>query len=238
MKKYIFLIAFCAGLILYNEAGAQLINTAKSLVDSKGSGLSEKDAADGIKEALSKGTSEGVKLVSKTDGYFGNPEIKIPFPQDEKDIESKLRSIGLGNKVDEVILTMNRAAEDAAKDAENIFLDAIKNMTIKDAVNIVNGQNDAATQYLKKNTSVELAVKFRPIIKASLDKVNATRLWKELITSYNEIPFVKKKNPDLTEYVTQKAIDGLFIMIAKKELDIRKNPMAQTSDLLKRVFGK
>lgn len=220
------------------DSKAQLLNTAKNYVDSKSGTFTEKDAADAIKEALSKGISEGVKLVSKTDGYFGNKEIKIPFPQDVKDIESKLRSIGLGNKVDEVILSMNRAAEDAAKDAETIFLNAIKNMTIQDAINIVRGKNDAATQYLKKTTSPELTTKFRPVIKASLDKVNATKLWEELIISYNQIPFVKKKNPDLPEYVTQKAIDGLFVMIAKKEMDIRNNPKAQTSDLLKKVFGK
>jgi len=238
MKKLIFLMLMLYSITFAVDSKAQLLNTAKNYVDSKSGTFTEKDAADAIKEALSKGISEGVKLVSKTDGYFGNKEIKIPFPQDVKDIESKLRSIGLGNKVDEVILSMNRAAEDAAKDAETIFLNAIKNMTIQDAINIVRGKNDAATQYLKKTTSPELTTKFRPVIKASLDKVNATKLWEELIISYNQIPFVKKKNPDLPEYVTQKAIDGLFVMIAKKEMDIRNNPKAQTSDLLKKVFGK
>jgi hypothetical protein len=238
MRKLILLFGLFYSIAFAVDSKAQLLNTAKNYVDSKSGGYTEKDAADAIKEALSKGTSEGVKLVSKTDGYFGNKEIKIPFPDDVKDIESKLRSIGLGDKVDEVILSMNRAAEDAAKDAETIFLNAIKSMTIQDAINIVRGNNNAATQYLKKTTSPELTTKFRPVIKASLDKVNATKLWTELIKSYNEIPFVKKKNPDLTEYVTQKAIDGLFLMIAKKEADIRKDPMAQTSDLLKKVFGK
>jgi hypothetical protein len=238
MKKLPFLFILTCSFVICTGLKAQTLNQAKSLVGSTNSKYTEKDAADAIKEALSKGISEGVKLVSKKDGYFGNVEIKIPFPDDVKDIETKLRSVGLGNQVDEVILSMNRAAEDAAKDAETIFLNAIKSMTIQDAINIVKGSNDAATQYLKKTTSSALTTKFRPVIKASMDKVNTTKLWAELIKSYNQIPFVKKKNPDLTEYVTQKAIDGLFVMIAKKEQDIRKNPMAQTTDLLKKVFGK
>jgi hypothetical protein len=143
----------------------------------------------------------------------------------------------MGKQVDETVLSINRAAEDAAKGAKDIFIDAIKNMSVRDAINIVKGNNDAATVYLKDNTSPQLNEKFRPVIKASLDKVEATKHWEELITAYNRIPFVKKMNPNLTEYVTGKAIDGLFIMIAKEEARIRKDPMARTSDLLKKVFG-
>ena len=137
-----------------------------------------------------------------------------------------------------MILTINRAAEDAAKSAQPIFIAAITSMNISDALQIVRGKNDAATQYLAKTTSPELRGKFSPVIKSSLDKVDATRLWAELITAYNQIPFVTRQNPDLTAYVTDKAISGLFTMIAKEELKIRQDPGARTTELLKKVFGK
>ena len=207
------------------------------MLNPKNKGLTEKDAADGIKEALVNGTGESVKMVSALDGYWGNPEIKIPFPAEAKDMESKLRSMGMGKKVDEFNESMNRAAEKAATEAKNIFIAAIKNMTVRDAINIVKGTDNAATMYLKNNTSPELISKFKPIIKTSLDNVNATKYWSDLITVYNKLPFIKKMNPDLPQYVTQKAIDGLFIMIAKEELKIRKDPAARTSELLKKVFG-
>lgn len=216
---------------------AQIPGDALKLLNQGKGGLTEQDAAGGIKEALEKGTGESVNLVSKVDGYFKNPEIKIPFPPEARDIESKLRTIGLGSQVDEVVLTINRAAEDAAKSAQPIFVSAIKGMSISDAIQIVKGPDDAATQYLSKSTTPELKAKFSPVIKASLDKVNATRVWEDLIKSYNQIPFVKKQNPNLTEYVTDKAITGLFTMIAKEEQKIRKNPAARTTELLKKVFG-
>jgi hypothetical protein len=216
---------------------AQFLKNAKKLLSSDNKGLTEKDAADGIKEALVNGTGQSVKLVSVIDGYWANPEIKIPFPPEAKEMESKLRAIGMGKKVDEFNESMNRAAEKAANEAKPIFVAAIKGMTVRDAVNIVKGTDNAATLYLKNTTSPELISKFQPIIKTSLDDVNATRYWSDLITAYNKIPLVKKMNPNLTLYVTQKAIDGLFIMIAKEELKIRKDPMARTSELLKKVFG-
>jgi Protein of unknown function (DUF4197) len=235
MKKICFLL-FIAFLAMQNT-DAQILKNAQKFINSNSGGLNEKDAADGIKEALVNGTGESVKLVSVTDGYWGNPEIKIPFPAEAKEMESRLRSIGMGNKVDEFNMSMNRAAEKAANEAKPIFVDAIKGMTVKDAINIVKGENNAATMYLKNTTSPDLNARFQPIIKTSLDNVNATKYWSDLITSYNKIPFVKKMNPNLTEYVTGKAIDGLFVMIAKEELKIRKDPMARTSDLLKKVFG-
>jgi hypothetical protein len=143
----------------------------------------------------------------------------------------------MGKKVDEFNESMNRAAEKAANEAKPIFISAIKGMTVRDAVNIVKGSDNAATMYLKNTSSPQLIDKFQPIIKTSLDNVNATRYWGDLITAYNKIPLVKKMNPNLPEYVTQKSIDGLFIMIAKEELKIRKDPMARTSELLKKVFG-
>lgn len=238
MNKTQFLLIAIFIHILSFGSQAQFLQDAMKIIDQGKGGLTEKDAVDGIKEALVKGTGESVALVSKLDGFFLNPEIKIPFPENARAIESKLRAIGLGSKVDEVILTLNRAAEDAAKSAQSIFVSAITGMNISDALQIVRGNNNAATQYLAKTTTPGLKIKFSPVIKSSLDKVDATRLWAELITAYNQIPFVNKQNPDLTGYVTDKAISGLFTMIAKEELKIRQNPLARTTELLKKVFGK
>lgn len=235
MKKIYFILIITA--LYFQHTDAQFFKDAKKLFNSKTKGLSEKDAADGIREALVNGTGESVKLVSVRDGYWGNPEIKIPFPSEAQEVESTLKSIGMGKKVDEFNESMNRAAEKAASEAKPIFIAAIKGMTIQDAVNIVRGADNAATTYLQKTTSPELIVKFQPIIKTSLDNVSATKYWTNLISTYNKIPLVKKMNPNLTEYVTRKAIDGLFIMIAKEELKIRKDPVARTSELLKKVFG-
>lgn len=235
MKKIYFLIIVIFLSIQYTDA--QFLKNAKKLLNSKTTGLTEKDAADGIKEALVNGTGESVKLVSLVDGYWANPEIKIPFPAEAKEMESKLRAIGMSKKVDEFNVSMNRAAEKAANEAKPIFIAAIKEMTVRDAINIVKGSDNAATTYLKNTTSPGLVVRFQPIIKTSLDNVNATKYWSDLITIYNKIPLVKKMNPDLTQYVTTRAIDGLFVMIAKEELKIRKDPMARTSELLKKVFG-
>jgi hypothetical protein len=234
--KNIYFLVFLSFLIVQNM-DAQLLKNAKKLINSGSKGLTEKDAAEGIKEALVNGTGESVKLVSIVDGYWGNPEIKIPFPSEAKEIESRLRAIGMGKKVDEFNISINRAAEKAAIEAKPVFIAAIKGMTVKDALNIVKGQNNAATIYLQNTTSPELNGKFQPIIKTSLDNVNATKYWSDLITAYNKIPLVKKMNPDLTGYVTDKAINGLFVMIAREELKIRKDPMARTSELLKKVFG-
>jgi hypothetical protein len=235
MKKIYFVVLLAILSIQYSDG--QFLKDAKKLLNTKGKGFTEKDAADGIKEALVNGTGESVKVVSVLNGYWGNAEIKIPFPQEAREVETKLRAIGLGKKVDEFNESMNRAAEKAANEAKPIFVAAIKGMTVKDAINIVRGQNNAATVYLQSTTSPELKSKFQPVIKNALDNVNATKYWSDLIGTYNKIPLVKKMNPNLTEYVTDRAINGLFIMIAKEELKIRKDPMARTSELLKKVFG-
>lgn len=235
MKKiYLLLLISILSLV---KIEAQFLKEARKFIDTNSKVLTEKDAADAIREALVNGTGESVKLVSIVNGYWANPEIKIPFPSEAAEIESRLRNIGLGKKVDEFNISMNRAAEKAASDAKPIFIAAIKGMTLKDAINIVKGANNSATVYLQNTTSPELKQKFQPSIKTSLDNVSATKYWSDLITIYNKIPFVKKMNPNLTEYVTDRAINGLFIMIAKEELKIRKDPMARTSELLKRVFG-
>ncbi|MBN1790002.1 MAG: DUF4197 domain-containing protein [Bacteroidales bacterium] len=222
--------------IMLSCANTTLLSDVSKALGTSGS-ITESEAAEGIKEALVKGTGESVNLVSVIDGYFGNSEIKIPFPPEAENIESKLRAVGLGNQVDKAILSINRAAEDAAKEAKPIFVAAIKGMTIRDAISIVRGENNAATLYLQRTTTPELQAKFQPVIKTSLDKVDATKYWTDLITAYNKIPFVQKMNPNLSAYVTDQAIKGLFTMIAKEELKIRKDPLARTTELLKKVFG-
>lgn len=190
-----------------------------------------------LKEALQQGVKKGASQVSQLDGYFKNPEIKIPFPPDVQLVETKVRALGMGKQVDEFVLSLNRAAEDAAKQAAPIFVNAIQKMTIEDAYAVLKGEPDAATQYLRRTTTAQLKEKFMPVVKTSLDKVNATRYYADLIGYYNRIPFIQKVNPDLTGYATDKAIEGLFVMIAKEEKNIRKDPLARTTDLLKKVFS-
>lgn len=217
-------------------AEAQLLKKAKKLLGAE-EGLTTEEAAGGLKEALIQGTSKGVDVLSQVDGYLGNPEIKIPFPPEAEKVEKKLRSIGLNKQVDQAVESINRAAEKAAIEAKDIFVDAIKGLTITDALNIVKGEQNAATEFLKRETTASLTDKFNPIIDNSLQEVNATKYWGDVINAYNKVPFVQKVNPDLTAYVTEKAIDGLFVMIAKEELNIRQNPAARATELLKKVFG-
>lgn len=199
--------------------------------------LTTAEVAQGLKEALIKGISTGADLVSQLDGYYKNPEIRIPFPPEVKRVEDKLRQVGLGNEVDKFVMTLNRGAEDAAKEAKPIFIEAIRAMTIEDAWSILRGADDAATQYLKRTTSGLLKEKFKPVVQNSLNEVNATRYYSDMVTRYNQIPFVQKVNPDLDDYATDKAIEGLFLMIAKEEQNIRANPVARTTEILKKVFG-
>jgi len=223
-------------LMIFSYSCTQFLQDVSKTLDTSG-GFTENEAIQGIREALIKGTDEGVKIISVVDGYFGNSEIKIPFPPEASNIESKLRSMGLGNQVDKAVLSINRAAENAAKEAKPIFVAAITGMSIRDAINIVKGQDNAATLYLQNATTTELKRKFQPVIKNSLDKVDATKYWTDIINTYNKIPLVQKMNPDLAGYVTDKAIQGLFVMIAKEELKIRKDPLARTTEILKKVFG-
>jgi hypothetical protein len=200
-------------------------------------GVTKTEASSGIKEALNKGITKAVEIVSKENGYYKDDSIKIEFPSQVKVIEDKLRSLGMEEQIENVVLTFNRAAEDAASQATAIFVAAIKEMTVNDAIGIVKGKDDAATQYLKEKTSAQLREKFSPMIKTSLNKVNATKTWNKLMSKYNSIPMVKKYNFDLTSYVTGKAIDGLFVKVAEEEKKIRTNPAERTTELLKKVFG-
>lgn len=199
--------------------------------------ITEEEAALGLKDALSQGVTNGADLVSKLDGYFGNPTIKIPWPQDAVKVMNTLNDLGLSKLVDDVVLTVNRAAEDAATRAKPIFINAIKQMTIRDAIDILFGADNAATEYLKRTTSDALRSEFRPVIQSSLDKVDATRHWDDAINAYNKVPFVEKMNPDLAGYVTQKAMDGLFFMVAKEEKKVREDPVARVTAIMKKVFG-
>ncbi len=220
------ILASCATLTQIADAtGQQLMNPTNAEINS------------GIKEALEKGTGISAERLSAQNGYLGNLDVKILFPQEAKNVESTLRSLGLGSMCDQVITSLNRAAEDAAMEAKPIFVDAIKQMSFQDVQKILLGEQNAATQYFQGTTTSSLSAKFSPIIDASLKKVDATKYWSDVMTRYNKVPFVKKVDTDLTAYVTQKAIDGLFIEIAKEELKIRENITARTSPLLQKVFG-
>lgn len=215
-----------------------LLNKAKNAVSGNQTGLANDDIVAGLKEALVQGSLKGANLLSQTDGFFANAALKILLPPEAQKIEKTLRSVGLGKQVDEAILSMNRAAEDACKSAAPIFTNAIKEMSVQDAVGILKGSDTAATAYLKAKTTSPLTEAFRPVIETSLQKVDATKHWNSLVTSYNKLPLVREKlNPDLSAYVTERAMGGIFYQIAMEEKEIRKNPLARTSDILKKVFG-
>lgn len=199
--------------------------------------LTATEVGEGLKEALINGVSKGSDQLSQVDGYFKNPQLKIPFPPDVKKVEDKLRQIGMGADVDRFIMTLNRGAEEAAKEAKPIFVSAIRQMTIDDAWGILKGGENEATNYLQRTTSSQLKTTFKPVIQRSLDKVGAAKYYTDLVNTYNKIPFIEKVNPDLNEYATELAMKGLFTQIAKEEKNIRQDPLARTSDLLKRVFG-
>ena len=199
--------------------------------------LTTADVSAGLKEALIKGVSTGSDQASKTDGFFKNPEIKIPFPPEVQKVENKLRDLGMNKLVDDFVQSLNRGAEQAAAEAKPIFISAVRGMTIQDAWNILKGEDkEAATNYLRRTTSKALYNSFSPVIGNALEKTNATRYYGDIVNTYNKIPFVEKVNPDLTDYATNKAMDGLFLLIAKEEKAIRQDPVKRTTDLLRRVF--
>ena len=200
-------------------------------------GLSQLDISNGLKEALDKGISQQVSKLTATDGFLKNEAVKILLPEELQTVDTKLRQIGLSSLADEGLKVLNRAAEDAVKESTPIFVDAVKNMSFNDAKNILMGNNTAATNYLQSSTTTALYGKFNPVIKNSFAKVGADKVWANIITKYNAIPFVNKVNPDLTDYTTNKAMEGVFKMIAVEEQNIRGNFSARSSDLLKKVFA-
>lgn len=200
-------------------------------------GIGGIDISAGLKEALNNGISRQVTKLAAVDGFYKNEAVKIVLPDELKKVDVSLRRIGLGSLADEGLKVLNRAAEDAVKEATPIFVDAVKNMTFTDAKTILMGNENSATSYLQNTTSTALYGKFNPVIKNSFNKVGADQVWTNIINKYNSIPFVKKVNPDLTDYVTNQAMVGVFKMIAIEEKNIRTNLNARTSVLLQKVFA-
>lgn len=217
----------------------QILNTTNTILSNPTGAPTEGEVSGGLKEALVQGISKGVLNASKLDGFNKNSLIKIPFPKDAMKVANTLRDIGLGGEVDKFITTLNRGAEDAATAAKPIFINAIKSLTIKDAFAILKNDNKhAATDFLKRTTEAQLKDAFMPKMKASLDKVNATKYYSDLVGKYNKLPTTfNKVNPNLDEYATQLAIDGLFKLVSQEEENIRANPAARASALLKKVFA-
>lgn len=239
MKKLSLLFAATI-LTLAVSAQGGLLNKAKDALNkakgSSGSGLSTEEIVSGLKEALTVGATKSSGKLSMADGFFKDAAVKILMPEQVQKVEKKMRLLGMGKLVDNTILSMNRAAEDASKSAGDIFIKAIKQMSISDALGILKGTDTAATGYLRKATNADLTAAFRPVIEASLAKVNATKYWGDFFTAYNKISS-DKVNTDLTAYVTERAMKGIFFYVAEEEKKIRKDPAARVSDILKKVFS-
>jgi hypothetical protein len=231
MKKVVFsLVAF----ILFGCAEMQQV---LNQLPQRTGVLSQAEIGNGLKEALNNGIIKQVSKLTATDGFFKNEAVKILLPEELQTVDKKLRQIGMEKLADEGLKVINRAAEDAVKEATPIFVDAVKQMTFTDAKNILLGNDSSATTYLQNTTSTALYAKFNPVIKNSYTKVGADKVWNQIITKYNSIPLVTKVNPDLTDYTTNKAMEGVFKMIAVEEKDIRTNLSSRSSDLLKKVFA-
>jgi Protein of unknown function (DUF4197) len=233
-KKMLLSVAASATLL----AGCDVLQSALSSAATSSSALSNTQIIQGLKEALNQGVTKGVSALNVTDGFFGNAALKILFPPQAQKVEKTLRDVGLGRFADDAVLKMNRAAEDAAGGAKDIFITAITGMTVNDAMSILMGEKNACTQYLKNTCSAALYQKMQPVIKTSLDKVGAARAWTEVVTQYNKIPLVQKQNPSLDDHVTNKATDGIFSMVEKEEANIRVNPLQRGTELMKKVFAK
>lgn len=238
MKKFsLFAIATMMLFSVKAQTLNDLKNKATTIVGGGTSSLTNDEVVNGLKEALSIGSNNAAGLASKLDGFNKNAKIRIPFPKEAQAVKNTAINLGLKSQVDKFELTLNRAAEEACKNAAPIFKDAVRSMTIADGFKILKGADNAATVYLNEKTNAELYKKFLPVVKAAIQKVQLTKYWNPLITTYNKVPGVQKQNPNLDDYVTKKAMDGLFKLIAEEELKIRKDPVARVSDLLKKVFG-
>lgn len=229
-------------LFLANLAQAQFDNALKKAKEKigleGGAGLSQDEVGRGLKEALDNGVGAAVDFLSAKDGYFKSP-YKILVPEEAQKVVTKLKMVpGFQNIEADLTERMNRAAELAAKKAKPIFVSAIKQMTFQDAMNLLMGNDDAATRYLERTTTEKLYADFKPVIQQALDEVNAREYWRSAVTAYNKLPMVQKTNPELDDHVTRKALVGMFSLIEKKEKDIRANPSLRTTDLLKKVFAK
>ncbi|WP_394357641.1 DUF4197 domain-containing protein [Psychroserpens ponticola] len=229
------LLAFV--LILNLTACAELQSVVDQLPQQTGSILSNADMAAGLRQALDLGIDKQVSKLTLKNGFFKNELVKILLPEELQKIDKGLRDIGLGNLADEGLKVLNRAAEDAVKEATPIFVSAVKDITFNDAKNILLGNDNAATQYLTGKTQTELYNKFKPVINTSFSKVGADQIWANLINKYNAIPLTNNVNPDLTDYVTGEALKGVYTMIAVEEKEIRNKVSSRTTDLLRKVFA-
>jgi len=235
MKKFFGI--FLVSTLLFGCTAQQIQDTVGAVLGTTTSVPTEGEASNGLKDALSIGITKGMGLLSQTDGFLGNDLVKIPWPEQANQVKDVLLRLGMQKQVDNVTTSLNRAAEKASGVAIDVFIQAIKQMTVTDALQIITGGNGAGTAYLKKTTTAILADKFRPIIDQSLGQVNATKYWGDATTIYNKVPLVKPVNTDLAGFVTEKALDGVFKMVEKEENNIRANPFARTTDLLKKVFN-
>lgn len=240
------IMIIAAILFLGTPAHADLMDKAKSLLNKDKSqpggqadGTPDKDTvAAGLKEALTIGSQNAVKAGSQPDGYFKNPAIKVPLPEKVQKVEKPLRKVGLSKQVDEFIMTMNRAAEKAAPQAKDIFVGAVKEMTILDAINILRGGDTAATDYMRSKTYDKLYGAFKPTVTQAVMSVGVTKAYENLIDKAKKTKLIKDESLDLDHHVTSKALDGLFYLLGQEEKKIRKDPVARVTDLLKKVFGK
>lgn len=212
---------------------ARVVDTASSNAPP-----TKSEIAAGLREALEVGAQNSVAQLSRNNGFLNNPAVRIPFPPEAEKVAKTARDLGLDQQVDQFVETMNHGAEKAAARAKPIFIEAIRQMTITDVYDIYRGENDAATQYLKRTTMGKLKSEFRPEIKRALEQVEITRYWNPVINAYNQLPLTQKLNPDLEEYVLEETLNGLFHVIAKEEAMIRENPQARVTDLLRKVFGQ
>ncbi|MDP9042551.1 MAG: DUF4197 domain-containing protein [Bacteroidota bacterium] len=236
MKKLLTILFLASGIAAMGQN--DLFSNIKKKVSGGGSSsLSSEDITAGLKQALTLGAQKSADRLSAVNGFLGNKAVEILMPEQAQRVEKTLRNMGMGKLVDDAIASMNHAAEDASKSAAPIFINAIKSMTVTDGLNILRGSDTSATSYLRKSATPELTKAYTPVIDSALQKTGATKYWKDVFDTYNKLPLVSKIDPDLSSYVTQKAISGIFYYVAQEEIQIRKDPAAQVTDLLKKVFG-
>ena len=229
MKKFLSLF-ICFSLF----SCAELQDIAGQLPQAR---VSEAEIASGLRQALDFGIDKQVSKLTEENGFYSNELVRIVLPPELQKVDRTLRDVGLGSLADEGLKVLNRAAEEAVKEATPVFVNAVKGITFADARNILMGKDDSATQYLITNTEAQLYEKFSPVVSQNLDKVGATRVWKDIIDRYNALPLTTNVNPDLPDYVTTEALDGVYTMIAIEEKEIRNNFAARSTALLKRVFS-
>jgi hypothetical protein len=238
MKKLFTVLLLAAGMAAMGQSTDLLGSIKKKIGGGSSSSLSSDDIVAGLKQALTLGAQKSADRLSLTNGFLNDKAVEILMPEQAQKVEKTLRSMGLGKLVDDAITSMNHAAEDASKSAAPIFVNAIKNMTVTDGVNILKGSDTSATAYLRHSATPELTKAYTPVIDSALQKTGATKYWKDVFDTYNKLPTTfNKVDPNLSSYVTQKAISGIFYYVAQEEINIRKNPAAQVTELLKKVFG-